>query len=413
MSRWHEAFKNHAVHQHLKNIQSLLKDKAFKKIDAPAEQEISRLKKSIKMIEATLATVDQELVPQPLMDQLTNPLTDVWNRLNSYKSNQNLNEVQAANSALDNANLPAILAALSSASFSKDGIAEVSINAMIERAEDFLETLDKRRKELQKQIAGLKTSVTAAENRLAELQNKIDSKLSELDQILNQWVQKFSDALTSHEERFNALLSYLQNRGNERIDKLISELTESSTRKSKHFEEILEKYLAEAKERHNSIRKIHGLVAEDAITGGFKGSAAKEIGEANFWRWFSVVFLIIAAIWLGFVFWHEKKINWQASIGGFPLTAVLVSVASYAALQSRQHRRQANQQRQFYLEMTAIDPYLENLGEEERKKIKEALAARYFGHVFDDKSAKADKDFTMLPSNLLEKILKLIPKSGG
>ncbi len=411
MSRWQDIFKQHQVHTRIKNIQTILRDKALKKLDADVEQEVSRIKKCVNLVNKILSSADQELVTQAHLDQINQQLTTLEQHLNNFKSNQSMPELQAANNYIDQ--ILNILSAMATVSLPPESATEVSVNSLIERGEEFLETLDERKKELQQQIAGLKTSATHLETRLGELQARIDEKIAALDQLSNEWIQQFSDSQNEREKRFSELMSKIELASTTQTNAIVDKLSKAVSKKQKTYEEKIDSYLSDATDRHEKIRKLHGLIAEDSITGGHKKSADGERKTANFWRGFSVFFLFLAAAWLGIVFWQTGGISWKASLSGFPLTLVLLSAAGYAAHQSSTHRRQSNRQRQFALEMIAIDPYLETLGEEERNAIKKQLAAQYFGHVFDEQGQKADKDYVMLPGNIPEWLAKIITKGDA
>ncbi len=409
MSRWHETFEQHPIHQILSAVQVLLKEKELRKLDAEQEQEIARIRKCASLVAKTLSTLDQELINFGPLNQINQQLVAIQQNLNNFKNNQSLPELQAANNAVDTIlnNLPALMPGTAAQS------ADVSVNSMLERGERFLKTLDQRKKELQNQIAGLKKSATDLNSRLEELKSRIDERLAALDQLSNEWVQQFNTSQNERGERFDKSMSRIEQTATSKTEALVEELRGVVTEFRESYETEIDALIEDAHDRHEKIRTLHGLIAQDSITGGHKHSADKEASSANFWRWASLFFVVTAAGWLVFVFMRAEVINWQSSLGGFPLTLVLLSAAGYAAHQSSQHRRQSNRQRQFALEMIAIDPYLENLGEEERKKVKENLAAKYFGHVYDERGHKSDKDYTMLPSSLPEWFASLITRGGG
>ncbi len=410
MSRWQDNYKQHQVHKTINDVLITLKDSAFKKADAKTEQEIARIKKCIELTKEVLANSDQEFIAQTQLNQINQYVVQVNQHLNNFKSNQSISELEASNANLDL--ILGILANIAAISLPKGITSEVSISSLIKRGEDFLVILDKRKKELQQQIAGLKTSSTSLEKQLTGLQNRIDEKTTALDQLASEWTQLFNTKETERDNNFRELLTQIENDATSQIKTIIDNYEAHISSTNSEYNENIKELIVDAKERHEKIKELHGLVAEDSITGGHKSSAGVEQKSANTWRRWTLCIFGLATLWLAIVFFNAAEISLESSLAGFPVTLVLLSAAGFTAIQSNRHRRNANRQNQFYLEMTAIDPYLENLGEEERIEIKKELAAKYFGHVFDEQKQKANKDSVEIPKSVADAFVKYITKSG-
>lgn len=406
MSRWHEIFQQHPFHQRLESIETILSDSAFKKIEADSEQEISRLNKVLDLLVSSISNADHELISKGQLDQLQNQLSTVEQQLNNYKNTPNLSHLQSANNHIDN--ILDHITKLISVTVSDRSEGNISINSMVKRGEEFLVTLDERKKVLQQQIAGLKVSSTTLEKKLAELQQQVDIKVSELNQLSNSWTSQFNDSQTDKETRFRDILSSIEENANSGTDEIISKLNTSVSQHQENYENEIDSLIKNATDRHSNIKELHGLVSNDSIMGGHKKIAANEASTANRWRIFSILFALFAVAWLGFAFYHSGEINWKVSLSGLPITIILLSLAGYAGHQSSLHRHQANRQGQFALEMMAIDPYLENLGDEERKGIKIELSRKYFGDLPDHQKQKLTKGSVVIQNGILDRLEKFL-----
>lgn len=410
MSRWHETFQQHQFHKRLDSITEILSGSEFKKIESTAEQEISRLKKILDLFVSTISKIDQELISAGELNNFQDQLSSIEQQLNNYKNNSNLSHLQSANNHVDNlfdriGQYIAFAAPTSEATETN-----VSINSLVQRGEEFLVALDERKKELQHQITGLKTSSTNLEKKFTELQQQVDTKVSELNQLTNVWTTQFNESQTDKEERFREALTNIEGKANTETDEIISKLNNSVSDHQTNYNNEFDSLLEDAKNRHTNIKELHGLVSNDSVMAGHENKAADEASAANKWRLSSIFFALLAIAWLAFVFYLSGEVNWKASVSGLPITIIILSIAGYAGHQSSLHRHQANRQGQFALEMKAIDPYLENLGDEERKNIKAQLTNKYFGDLPNHEKKNLIKDSVILPNSVLDRLLKLLEK---
>ena len=142
------------------------------------------------------------------------------------------------------------------------------------------------------------------------------------------------------------------------------------------------------------------------ITGNYQNVADQQKSVANFWRWTALGFM---AIMSGLLIWSiielsSGEFNLYRSLVRILAAAVLTYPAIYASRESAKHRSLEIKNRNLELELASIRPFIELLPEEKKQKIREELAAKYFGNhsnLAEDK--KRDEDVSI---NGLEKILK-------
>lgn len=140
--------------------------------------------------------------------------------------------------------------------------------------------------------------------------------------------------------------------------------------------------------KHEDILKLYNIVTGDGIAGGYQSTAVDERKAANAWRRTAMASFIAAALWTGlkfWLYWCEQKttiapipLDWTAIISATSLTVILLSIAAYAASQSKLHRINQQQMKWFSLEIASLEPYIASLEPEEQRKLKIDLAHRLF-----------------------------------
>ena len=163
--------------------------------------------------------------------------------------------------------------------------------------------------------------------------------------------------------------------------------TDFSTRLS-NFTQLLNEKTDDVTKKHEDILKLYNIVTGDGIAGGYQSTAVDERDAANVWRWTAMASFIAAALWTGlkfWLYWCEQKttiapipLDWTAIISATSLTVILLSIAAYAASQSKLHRINQQQMKWFSLEIASLEPYIASLEPEEQRKLKIDLAHRLF-----------------------------------
>ncbi|WP_338805708.1 hypothetical protein V8U11_19400 [Pseudomonas chlororaphis] len=160
-------------------------------------------------------------------------------------------------------------------------------------------------------------------------------------------------------------------------------------------------------EKKSEINDILGHVAGRAIAGDYDKSAAEEKKMADWLRYAALVcmFLIVAVLFSAVLSTIGNSFDWDKFLSRVSLVFLLSVPAAYLARESAKHREQQYQHLQTSLDMKAVSPFLASLPEEERHKIKSAIASRIFG----------GKDFSKVggdsyPINTHEVIMEIIKK---
>lgn len=125
-----------------------------------------------------------------------------------------------------------------------------------------------------------------------------------------------------------------------------------------------------------------GLLSNKAITGKYGQYATKYAWAALGFRTGAFAFMlgtIGGLIWLlKHIFTHD--FIWYEFVLRFTIVTAFGILAMYCINEANKYFSLSNRHRQAELELTAIDPYLATLPEEDVNEIKKHLVEKYFGN---------------------------------
>ncbi|OCW24990.1 hypothetical protein [Pseudomonas sp. S3E12] len=157
----------------------------------------------------------------------------------------------------------------------------------------------------------------------------------------------------------------------------------------------------------SEINDILGHVSGRAIAGDYEKSAADEKVMADWLRYGALACMALIVVVLGSAVAAtiSSEFEWPRFLSRVSLVFLLSIPAAYLARESAKHREQQYQHQQTSLDMKAVSPFLASLPEDERHKIKAAIASRIF----------SGKDFSKAggdpyPINTHEILMELIKK---
>lgn len=129
------------------------------------------------------------------------------------------------------------------------------------------------------------------------------------------------------------------------------------------------------------IDDILGHAAGRAIAGDYEKSAAEERKMADWLRYGTIacMILIVCVLFSAVISTIGGAFEWDRFLSRVSLVFLLSLPAAYLARESAKHREQQYQHLQTSLDMKAVSPFLASLPEEERHKLKAAIASRIFG----------------------------------
>lgn len=400
MNRWQTEFDANPLHVTLQGGREFLDNKSEAE-DAAIEVEKRRLNKVLEVLETALKNMDAELAPKALLDQINGHLRHptFWNSLQTFSRSPNLAYLTAANDHISS-QIPIYYQLRN---FSRSKKLAVLSKATEKTFDDFTASIVNSKNVLTSEIEGLRSKVDQAEEAQTALSVKVDELEETASEKLSQWQADFTENQTARAEAFST--SEIERKKafqdwetpfKSEATKTLDLLTEKLDEKAKdHFEEFSTDILAmlhDATEKRKEIRDLHGLVADESVGGGYLTSANNEKKQASFWRFASIFFMALTALWVGFTIFSnfgyntEGVFSWVMTIKAASLAAILISIAAYAARQSSLHRNNEIQTRRFALEVTAISPFIASLEPEQQASLKTALVERLFGQKLGGES---------------------------
>lgn len=102
MSLWVDQFENHAIHQQLKTLQSILLE--IEELEEPSPEStdaVERLKQIQELATRSLASLDPTLAPLGVLNNLNSQIQQVVSHCSQYRSNRDLGHLTNANNNAD------------------------------------------------------------------------------------------------------------------------------------------------------------------------------------------------------------------------------------------------------------------------------------------------------------------------
>ena len=381
-------FKSHPL---LKNLEKL--DYLIRETKSDYEIPLSDLqffKIATSYFKSRLRQTIPELIDRSEIEGVDNELSVSINFINNYLldgNSQNLvNSLVYIKNAYNRiANFPILI-----------GNSDFDFTAQIidfqDTANNTLSNLEKQRDLLETEIKKMTIEVERLAASLVSLQDSI----SETD-------KNVKASLTTLKEDYDETKKDLNNTFEDNqisYQQTIEDLKEAVLNGSKEMVDKLGSYNEEA-------RTLVGIIGNVGITGNYQQIANKNEETANTWRSFALASMLVASILMIITIWglSEDDITWQKALVRILGATILIYPATYASLESSKHRRISNENRRSELELASINPFIENLGDDQKKMIKEKLVEKYFGNQSNNASVDKTEEISL---NVLERIIKLI-----
>ena len=407
MQRWQQQLSKHPLNTVLNRFEEQA-SRELDDIDDVAFIEQARFLKVVKLAKQVLKSIDPEIAPIDLLDQLHNQIKShgVINTIEQFANNSDPRLFNAMNEQIN----PALsyLYQLSSLKFARS-----TRKADIDAATFSFESFARKTKESflafkaeaeatlaeAKQSADSVTSISAKADAIeAGINKTIEEWNSSSSSALNSQKSDFASDKQIRDEKFAKEMDEFREKFRAESETLIESNNVALIEKQSLFDKAIEEINKDAQKRHDDIVKLHNLVAHDSVTGGYKSIADREYDAAQLWRKGAIACIIATIVWLLISLFcfkptlYPEKLFWMQVAKSVSLTALLLSFAVYASKQSTLHRINERKSRTFFLQVQAFDPFIANLPEEAQRALKEELSKRIFGA--DDHSQD---------SNLMEK----------
>lgn len=392
MNKSKSHFQAHPVHTTLNNLISVLHENADTS-NKNSPSNLSKLNKILTKTRVVVQSIDPDFYPANELDKINELLTS--ERFNLQISAA-INKSEGFDYQLSSSTLEDLAESVYKLSGMSDKSDEIELLKRLER--EFVLQYKKNEKE----IIDLKLTI---EFEINEARQKLNG-LYALEKTLTERANQTRDSIHKNE---NAMLMEQKNRIKEFASEQASRQESFKKQSEETFKEISEKAKKiytdqeelvknkisqllekitnsekDISERHQSIRDIHELVAEDGIAGGYKKNADEEKRAANLWRWMTMGCYSLIILWvlfknkLGFETYIENEVQWPVLAITISITAIALIAASFSSRQSRMHLINEQKMRWFALEVKAIDPFISSLPEPDRNELKKQLSEKLF-----------------------------------
>ena len=431
MSRWQEQFDNHTVHQTLEQISEWLNIELDDLSDGDIS-EIRRFKNVMELLTKSIGELDVELVSIPQLDALNNQLRhqNIWNQVNSFSSNGNVQHIANANNNFG----PVIQHLTWLVPYTKAQGHSDTINSLKDTVDQTVNALAKKKETLSEELANLTSEVEELNKQKTQLETTIEQRRLEVDQQISQWQQQFSDAQEKRTESYSDWKTQVDNEVREKTENLVKTTREEVESLESSTSDNLEQIHVDASAKHEEIKALFQLASGDSISGGYSQFADKERFQSNLWRTFAIGFICITAWWIFSAYKNinsqpetvvdpqikialeasttskdstaklkadnkptssvaTKQFDWHKFLLSFSLTGVLLFGAAYSGQQSNRHRENEKRMRWFALQIKALDPYINSLEPEDQKELKKTLSEKFFNgaHEVETQSGLVDE----------------------
>lgn len=272
---------------------------------------------------------------------------------------------------------------------SRAGEVEAAFEALNERLDERLSEVETQSSEQSETIAAALDEHKAAlaeqrtqfealiEEKTAELQDELTrlrEAAKDADSIIEQQKTRLDSALSSHQEKFSSAQD-------ERTEKWSALLTDNEAK--------LQEHLAAMHEHEERSRNVLSAVGVNATATDYGAYANAQKEAANRWRIGAVIALSIAATAFLLVagaplfgvggdseWWEVVLQKLGAPVGAAAVGYVLIR-------ESGQHRKEERSARQVQLTLTALEPFIANLPEPQKERIRVETARRIFAEQRD------------------------------
>ncbi|MFD6029240.1 hypothetical protein ACFWE5_00890 [Cellulosimicrobium funkei] len=277
-----------------------------------------------------------------------------------------------------------------------------------------LSNLDGMLKEFRGQIAVSEEAIAEARVRSDEYARQQRTEADRLVREVESRIAEVDRAVTS----LQAAAETQKGRIDDAINRFQGEFNVAETERRQEWENQLSDQEAMAKEhlvrmgeREERSRKVLEAVGVNSTATSFGQYALEQSEAADRWRAVASWVFIAAGVWfiassLPWLLPNGADL-WESALARLGVTAAVAGVGAYAARESSQHRREERKAKQVQLVLTALEPFIANLPEEQQNSVRLASAQAIF--VLRAEADSVDGASADAPTQALEAVLaKLI-----
>jgi predicted nucleic acid-binding Zn-ribbon protein len=396
--------RNHAIISTLNS--ALLNCERAKKLDNLSVEElelIQRIEEISTYVKWAIDNADPFFTSVQVLNNCNSWLSASVNELNNFINNRNIQHLRNMQGNLD-AVVTQIPVLLPTSRISPDELPAFkeaivsfrrSLATHLANAKQEVEELHGKISEVEQQLAQLRNQITAERNRVDSIANEARTQLNAFQQQFSQAqherLTQFNNEAKDRSQRFqnsmdqwNERVSNALQRYNDEFNNAFSNWRVDGEKVKQDFVSLAEDTLTKLSDYKTQVETIVGIISNTAQAGAYKKIANEERATMWFWQVIAVASMIcIAGLGIYFVFESPpaNSITWLYLSKRLIVTLALGGLATYAAQQSSNHRKEARRNRKMQLELASIEPFLASLPKDVQDKVKEGLAQKFFGNT--------------------------------
>ena len=386
-----DQIKNHSLSNTLDQIEKALhKSRRLVENDTEPFYDLSRLLHIVSYIRELAESADPLLRTKDTLDTINSQLIRALRDTNRFNSNKEAEHLTNANIHLD-----LVFSTLSSVDSSVGDEFEDFLRKKVLGNVDVAKSDWARSKS---HLDQFKSEIEQSNQQLRELTQTIKSEKTRLDRIISQHQQQFSESqnalqqsynkqesdrtkrfekdISNRKERFDGL----DESSKERVNVLISQKEEEFKNLFETSEKNVQELEATIEKQKDKAKQLVGIIAGTGMAGGYQKDA--DIQVTSYVRW-NIATLIGFSGLLGFSIWlfflsGDEKVTLVGVSARFTTIIAFGLFATYASRMAMKHRESEREHRHKQLALESVNSFIENLGEEEQKKIKLKIADEFF-----------------------------------
>lgn len=394
MQRWNDELTKHPLNVTVKQVLDLI-DRDIEIEDPVVEAERVRFAKVIRLLESTLRSLDPEIAPIEILDLIYNQFSSlgILEVAQGVAQGDEADALRALNTKLSP--VISLIVQLRSAARGLDS-EKVGLKSSTDAFEKFLRLIDRRKREYEnatqvaeEKLAFAKDSIENLEYQLREDLKLHKTNIQKIEHeaatLISEQRAGFSEANSQNAAKFSALIEQMKTDAGAKLKELLDAEKDVAKTRQDELRSDSENMFKSAKELHDKIKSLYGLVATDSVAGGHVSIADRELASAQVWQKTTVGSIVAAIIWIIYSIFclqptlEPAQVFWLQIGKSISLTALLLSLAVYASKQAALHRMNERRFRSFFLQVQAFDPFIESLSDLDKQELKKDLSKRIFG----------------------------------
>lgn len=415
MNQWRKQFEEHQLHSELAEINKLIGTATLKTTDAALLEQYNRLISVIRTYNAYIAVLNPECTVRGFLDRISGPLSSLRQHLDAFVKTENAGQLQNANNQADQLvqHFPPFVLPESAALLAE------SAGKLTLAAEGLISNLSTQAKQVSDELTRLQAQTDTSTQRLAMLEQSIESQKGRLDKAIEAFQKQFSDSeaarrkeIQSTEGGFVAQFQQFKDGISKDVRTLIDAQKADLTTLSQQLKSSADQVLRQMDEKKDAAAKVLNVSTNVAQSGAYGKYALHEKIEAEIFRVIALTFmcgLVYGAYKTIEVALHVQTIDWKLLAVRAITTFTLALPAFYSVKESNKHRITESRYRKMQLELAAVGPYLELLDKPKQDQIKEKLSDRFFAQP-EAKDDTANVDAGSLLDIIKQVLMTLLKK---